>query len=141
MLCLISYHYKHNDTKSQCFITKDSPPVSCGTDKERNEADVSPLFRTFTPKTPWPEYTNEPYRPSGRRLSAKLVPTFADRECHVVSATDPYDRILGSLDRSRYFFRRLSGPRTYTPGNNTKIVILRLHTPVIHDKRIQFKRP
>jgi hypothetical protein len=28
---------------------------------------------------------------------------FADRGCHVVSVTDPYDRILGSLDRSRYF--------------------------------------
>jgi hypothetical protein len=25
-----------------------------------------------------------------RRMSAKLVPTFADRGCHVVSATDPY---------------------------------------------------
>jgi hypothetical protein len=36
---------------------------------------------------------SELYRQSGRRLSAKLVPTFADRECHVVS------RILGFLDR------------------------------------------
>jgi hypothetical protein len=25
------------------------------------------------------------------------------RGCHVVSVTDPYGRILGSLDRSRYF--------------------------------------
>jgi hypothetical protein len=25
-------------------------------------------------------------------LSAKLVPTFADGGCHVVSATDPYGR-------------------------------------------------
>jgi hypothetical protein len=25
-------------------------------------------------------------------LSAKLVPTFADRGCHAVSATDPYGR-------------------------------------------------
>jgi hypothetical protein len=30
------------------------------------------------------------------------MPTIADRECHVVSVTDPYDRILGFLDRSRY---------------------------------------
>jgi hypothetical protein len=30
-----------------------------------------------------------------RRLSTKLVPTFADRWCRVVSATDPYGRILG----------------------------------------------
>jgi hypothetical protein len=28
---------------------------------------------------------------------------FADRRCHVVSVTDPYGRILGFLDRSRYF--------------------------------------
>jgi hypothetical protein len=28
---------------------------------------------------------------------------FADRGCHVVSVTDPYGRILGFLDRSRYF--------------------------------------
>jgi hypothetical protein len=34
-------------------------------------------------------------RPSDRRLSAKLVPHFADRGCHVFSVTDPYDRILG----------------------------------------------
>jgi hypothetical protein len=32
-------------------------------------------------------------------LSTKLVPTFADRGCHVVSGTDPYGRILGFLDR------------------------------------------
>jgi hypothetical protein len=28
---------------------------------------------------------------------------FADRGCHVVSVTDPYGRILGFLDRSRWF--------------------------------------
>jgi hypothetical protein len=37
------------------------------------------------------------------RLSAKLVPSFADTGCHVVSVTDPYVLILGFLDRSRYF--------------------------------------
>jgi hypothetical protein len=46
----------------------------------------------------------ELYGPRDRRLSAKLVPTFADRGCHVVSMTDPYDRILGFLDWSRRFF-------------------------------------
>jgi hypothetical protein len=30
----------------------------------------------------------ELYRQSDRRLSAKLVQTFADKECHVVSATE-----------------------------------------------------
>jgi hypothetical protein len=43
------------------------------------------------------------YSPSDRHLSAKLVLTFADRGCYVVSVTDPYVRILGFLDRSRYF--------------------------------------
>jgi hypothetical protein len=41
----------------------------------------------------------ELYQPSDRRLSAKLVPTFADRGCRVVSAADPYGRNLGFLDR------------------------------------------
>jgi hypothetical protein len=31
------------------------------------------------------------------------LPTFAVRGCHMVSVTDPYGRILGFLDRSRYF--------------------------------------
>jgi hypothetical protein len=35
-----------------------------------------------------------------RRSECQL---FADRGCHVVSVTDPYGRILGFLDRSRYF--------------------------------------
>jgi hypothetical protein len=38
--------------------------------------------------------TSELYRPRDRRLSAKLVLTFADRGCCVVSATDPNSRIL-----------------------------------------------
>jgi hypothetical protein len=54
-------------------------------------------------QTPWSESTSELYRPSDRRLSAKWLPTFKDRGCHVVSLTDPYGRILGFLDRSRYF--------------------------------------
>jgi hypothetical protein len=29
---------------------------------------------------------------------------FADRECHLVSVTNPYGRILGFPDRIRYFF-------------------------------------
>jgi hypothetical protein len=54
-------------------------------------------------KTPWSESASELYRPSDRHLSAKWLPTFADRRCHVVSVTDPYGRILGFLDRGRYF--------------------------------------
>jgi hypothetical protein len=36
-------------------------------------------------------------------LAAKRLPTCADRGCHVVSVTDPSGRILGFLNRSRYF--------------------------------------
>jgi hypothetical protein len=50
--------------------------------------------------------------PSDRRLPAKLVPTFADRGCQVVSVTDPYGRMLGFLDRSRYFFFQVA-PQFY----------------------------
>jgi hypothetical protein len=46
----------------------------------------------------------ELYRPSDRRLSAKLVPTLADRGCRVVSATKPPQLLISVfLDRSRYF--------------------------------------
>jgi hypothetical protein len=37
---------------------------------------------------------------SCRRSYCQLI---ADRGCHVVSVTDPYGRILGFIDRSRYF--------------------------------------
>jgi hypothetical protein len=40
-------------------------------------------------QTPWLESASKLYRPSDCRLSAKLVPTLADRGCRVVSATNP----------------------------------------------------
>jgi hypothetical protein len=48
-------------------------------------------------------------------LSTKLVTTFADRGCHVVSVTDPYGRILDFLDRSCYFFFQVL-PQLYSRG-------------------------
>jgi CBS-domain-containing membrane protein len=54
-----------------------------------------------TKNTLWPESISELYQPRDRRLSAKLVPTFTDRGCHVVSVTNTYGRILGFLDRAR----------------------------------------
>jgi hypothetical protein len=66
----------------------------------------------FTIKTPWPESTSEQYRPSDCRLSAKLVPTFAERGCHVVSVTDPHGCILGFLDWSRCCFSQVA-PQLY----------------------------
>jgi hypothetical protein len=65
--------------------------------------------------TSWSESGRELYRKSDRRLSAKLVPTFEDRGCHVVNVTDPYGRILGFLDRSRYFFFQIA-PQLYSRG-------------------------
>jgi hypothetical protein len=51
--------------------------------------------------SPHANYTD---RLSDRRLSAKLVPTLADRGCRVVSATiPPQSLILGFIYRSRYF--------------------------------------
>jgi hypothetical protein len=43
-------------------------------------------------QTLWLESASELYRPSGRRLSAKLVPTLADRGCRVVGATNTNGR-------------------------------------------------
>jgi hypothetical protein len=37
-------------------------------------------------------------------ILGEVVPTFADRGCCVVSATDPPVVSLGFLDRSRYYF-------------------------------------
>jgi hypothetical protein len=54
--------------------------------------------------TPCPETASELYRPIGSRLSAKLVPTFSDRGCHVGSVMDTYGRILGFLE-SGYVIR------------------------------------
>jgi hypothetical protein len=53
--------------------------------------------------------------PSDRRLPAKLVPPFADRECCVVSITDPYGNILDFLDWSHYFFFQVA-PQLYSRG-------------------------
>jgi hypothetical protein len=71
--------------------------------------------KSVTNLTPWPESVNELYRPRDRRLSAKLLPTFADGGCHVVSVTDPYGPILDFLNRSRYFFFQVA-PQLYSRG-------------------------
>jgi hypothetical protein len=66
-------------------------------------------------KTPWPVSANELYRPSDRRLSAKLLTTFAYRGCHKVSAADPsrpYSRI--SRPEPLFYFR--AAPQLYSRG-------------------------
>jgi hypothetical protein len=57
----------------------------------------------------------ELYLPSDRRLSAKLVPTFADRGCCVVTATDPHARILDFIDRICHYFFQVA-PHLYSRG-------------------------
>jgi hypothetical protein len=49
-------------------------------------------------QNPWPESVSESYWLNDRRLSTKLVITFAYRGCHVVTVTDPYGCILGILE-------------------------------------------
>jgi hypothetical protein len=75
----------------------------------------SRVHRILNHKTPWPETTSELYRPSDRWLSAKLVPTFADRGCHVVSVADPYSSTIAFLDHSSYFFFQVA-PQLYSKG-------------------------
>jgi hypothetical protein len=56
-------------------------------------------------------------------MSAKLLPTHADRGCHVVSVTDPYGRILGCLDRTccvNPIDNTHYAPITTTPSTRTK---------------------
>jgi hypothetical protein len=61
---------------------------------------VSELKKKLRGLSPRENYTDR----ATPLLSAKLVPNFADRGFHMVSTTDPYDRILAFLDRSRYSF-------------------------------------
>jgi hypothetical protein len=58
------------------------------------------ILHLYPSKPPWSWSASELYRSSDRRLSAKLVPTLAGRECRVVSATVPHGRILGFLDQT-----------------------------------------
>jgi hypothetical protein len=73
------------------------------------------IYNKQTEQTPWSESASELYRPSDRCLSGKLVLNFVDRECHVVSMTDPSGRILGFLDRCRYFSFQIF-PQLYSRG-------------------------
>jgi hypothetical protein len=72
-------------------------------------------------QTPRSESASELYRPSDRRLSAKWLPTCADRRCQVVSVTDPYGRIsrfsrqeplLFYQVAPQFVLTRLSAPRS-----------------------------
>jgi hypothetical protein len=55
---------------------------------------VVPLYVSFNNKLRGFSPQSELYRPSDRRLSAKLVSNLADRGCRVVSATNPNGRFI-----------------------------------------------
>jgi hypothetical protein len=57
--------------------------------KENVTANCTGYNFQQTKQTPWSESASKLYRPSGRRLSATLVPPSADRGCQVVSVMDP----------------------------------------------------
>jgi hypothetical protein len=67
--------YRHYETEKTAKVHKGCRVI----DKQTNK------LRGFSPQS-------ELYRPSNRRLSAKLVATLADRGCRVVSATNPHGR-------------------------------------------------
>jgi hypothetical protein len=80
-------------------------------------------------KTPWPESASELYRPSDCSLSAKLVPTFADRGVlcgQRDGSIRPYSRfskpepLLFLSSSSSVALTKLSGPRS-RPTTSHKI--------------------
>jgi hypothetical protein len=76
-------------------------PLSLHVTKHKRGMKLSMKRAVNTKQTPWLLSASELYGPSDFHLSEKLVPTFADRGCHMVSVTDPYGRILGFIDRCR----------------------------------------
>jgi hypothetical protein len=71
---------------------------------ERKASSLSLTKRSEIVKLRGFESASELYRSSDRRRSAKLVPTSADRGCHVVSATSPSDRNFDFLDPEPLLF-------------------------------------
>jgi hypothetical protein len=76
---------------------------------------ISLHYVTEKKKLIWPESMSKPHQPCNHHLSAKLVSTSVEKGCHMVSLTHPYGRILGFLDRSRYFFFQ-GAPQLYSWG-------------------------
>jgi hypothetical protein len=76
---------------------------------------ISFFCQNYKKKPLWPLSVSELYRLSDRRKLAKSVPTFSDRWCRVVSATDPHGRILEFLDRNCYYSFQ-AAPQLYSRG-------------------------
>jgi hypothetical protein len=64
--------------------------------KSSQHSEAKFQSHTYSLHTPWPESTSELYRPKYRRMSAKLVPNFADRgvsRCQRDESLRPYSRL------------------------------------------------
>jgi hypothetical protein len=78
-----TYHYTRFTQFAECTDTDCKENYFRGRIYSECSENIRKLLTIFSEmlnkQTPWPESASELYRPSDRRLSAKLVPTFADR--------------------------------------------------------------
>jgi hypothetical protein len=82
---------------------------------KKNKNNVM-IIKAKQKQTPWLESVSKLYRPSDRRLSMKLVPTFADRGVsRSQRGGSSTGVILFFLDRSRHFFFQVA-PQLYSRG-------------------------
>jgi hypothetical protein len=89
------YVTERSFSASLWFVMRDSCHLTAGAVSPAPMDCISVTQQTIqTNQTPWPESVNDLHRPSSHLLSAKLVPTFADSVCCVISVTDPYGCIL-----------------------------------------------
>jgi hypothetical protein len=92
---------------SEIFDDENSGSIATGpllSSSVTHKMESEGFWQRCIKKSQWPESASELYWLSDRRLSAKLMSTYAYIGCYVVSVTDPYGRIYCFLDRSRYFF-------------------------------------
>jgi hypothetical protein len=95
-----------------CLICVSWPTLSCSVRHSVTSCLFLSSFHLLShqyKQSSWPQSVSEIFRPIYHRLSAKLVPSLANRVYLLVSATDPF------LDRSRYFFFQVS-PQLYSRG-------------------------
>jgi hypothetical protein len=107
----VSRPYKNGHDASFTFISL--KVYWCKTEEDFHDGNNLILTRKKNSMVWVRERTIPTERP--RLVGEVIVNFFADRGCLLVSVTDPYDRILGFLDRSRYFFYQVA-PQLYSRG-------------------------
>jgi hypothetical protein len=94
----IHIHIHIPNIHALCGIRNHNPGFRASEDNTRPRPlgyrDRPVIYKQNKKKTPWLGSASGLYRPSDRRLSAKLVPTLADRGCRVVSATNPPQSLI-----------------------------------------------